>query len=174
MGNELTNWFEKEDWKMGFDAMPDSSIHQKAFAGQFHLNKKAWEKAFAFLSQSNLLEMESGKYEILGYEVFAMIQEYTTKDLEMAKPEAHKKYADIQYVINGEELMGLADLADAEITIPYDETKDVYFLDSDKLKYYKASARNFFIFLPGDVHQPCVKVSENAPVKKVVIKVAMK
>lgn len=47
-------------------------------------------KAFAYLKETDFIKMELGKYEIEGDNVFALVNEYTTKDENEGKLEAHK------------------------------------------------------------------------------------
>lgn len=171
---EIASWFTQEDWKQGFEASPDKSINKNGFAQQYFKNQECWDIAFEFLSSVELKTIEEGKYELMGEDVFAMVSEYETKNQENARLEAHKKYADIQFIIAGEELIGVTDLINTVITIHYNEEKDVCFLDSPDVIYHKANQDNFFIFLPEDAHRPCVKVDEKQKVKKVVIKVCIK
>jgi beta-galactosidase beta subunit len=51
--------------------------------------------------------MEPGVYEIAKQVYFAIIQEYNTKEIKDCVLEGHVKYIDIQYIIQGVELMGL-------------------------------------------------------------------
>jgi YhcH/YjgK/YiaL family protein len=51
--------------------------------------------------------MEPGVYEIESKSIFAIIQEYNTKEIKDCVLEGHVKYIDIQYIIQGVELMGV-------------------------------------------------------------------
>ena len=67
------------------------------------------EKAAAFLSRTDLAQLPDGRVEIDGDRVFANIQTYATKHIDMRGFEAHRKYVDVQVVIGGEgELCGVA------------------------------------------------------------------
>lgn len=63
-----------------------------------------------FLKNSDLEHMEVGRYEIDGDDIYAMIQKQTTAAPENKKAESHYKYIDIQYLICGEEMQGVAPL----------------------------------------------------------------
>ncbi|NDG71800.1 MAG: DUF386 domain-containing protein, partial [Proteobacteria bacterium] len=66
-----------------------------------------------------------GRYEIDGDRVFALVQKYTTKPVESALYEAHRRYSDIQFIFSGRETILWAPLAAmSEQTMPYDEAKD--------------------------------------------------
>lgn len=73
------------------------------------------QKSFSYIKQTNLKNLNPGRYDIDGENIFALISEYQTKSEAEGKLEAHKKYIDVQYVIEGEELMGYAPLGSQEI-----------------------------------------------------------
>ncbi len=98
-----------------------------------------------------------------------MISEYETKTESEGKLEAHRKYIDVQYVIEGEELMGYAPLGNQQILEPYKEENDIIFYTVEK-SFTKVSAGMFAIFFPTDVHMPGICVEKMSAVKKLVIK----
>jgi YhcH/YjgK/YiaL family protein len=168
---ELSEWFSKGEWKQGWEAQPDESVNQKEFARLYFENQERWNKAFQFLSEQNLTELEKGRYELEGADLFVNVDEYVTRNEEDVLFEAHKKYADIQVLISGEEKIGVLPLGETTVTIPYDEEKDIMFLTADEENYRTAVPGKFFLFFPEDAHRPTVKANENTPVRKIVIKV---
>src|SRR5262245_24247066 len=67
--------------------------------------------ALNFLREGNVLALLPSRIELDGDKVYAMIQHYNTRPKEQGKWEAHRKYIDVQYVAEGQELMGYADLS---------------------------------------------------------------
>ncbi|MCW8802970.1 MAG: YhcH/YjgK/YiaL family protein [Ignavibacteriaceae bacterium] len=128
------------------------------------------KKSFDYITQTDLKELQPGKYEIEGENIFALISEYETKTKSEGKLEAHRKYIDVQYVISGEELMGSAPLVNQKILELYKEGNDIIFFTGDK-SFTKVSAGMFVIFFPEDVHMPGICVENKTRVKKLVIKV---
>ncbi|MDX9773026.1 MAG: YhcH/YjgK/YiaL family protein [Bacteroidales bacterium] len=153
---------------------PDECINKEEFIKEYNNNPDLWNKAFKFLANTDLENLEPGRYEIVGNDLYASVDEYISKNIEVARFEAHRKYADIQYVISGEEQIGVIELNKAEITVPYNDTKDIMFLKAAQGTFSLATPMNFFIFFPEDAHCPGVKIAENSSVKKVVIKVRIK
>ena len=127
-------------------------------------------KAFSYLKQTDFSKMELGKYEIDGESIFALVNEYNTKDQSEGKLEAHKKYIDVQFVAKGSELMGYAPLENQQIIEEYNEPNDITFF-SGKKSFTQVDEGMFAIFFPTDIHLPGIKVNEKSYVKKVVIKV---
>lgn len=126
-------------------------------------------KGFAFLHNTNLDTIPSGKHDIDGDTIFALVQEYQTKPLAECKLESHKKYIDIQYVIRGEEFMGVTTKNNQTI-VEVNEEKDYTFYEGST-SLVRVSKGMFTIFFPDDLHQPCVQTESASEVKKVVIKV---
>jgi YhcH/YjgK/YiaL family protein len=169
---KIDSWFEKGEWLNGWTILPDASINRKELAVAYFKNKERWDKAFGFLKSSDFSKLEIKRYDINGDNLYATVSEYLSKNIENAKFEAHQKYIDIQYVISGSEMMGVAPMSmKKDVLAPYDATKDIEFMTVTQNSEYKATPDRFFIFFPSDIHRPSVKVDENSQVRKVVIKV---
>jgi len=168
---DVNEWFENGEWREGIELTPDGAINREEFYTQYHKRQNLWDRAFEYLITEDLNSLEVGKYDLIGDSLFAVVTEYETRTLEESGYEAHKKYADIQYLISGEEKMGVFGLNKAEVTIPYDETKDVVFLNAPDENLRMANDKVFFIFFPEDTHRPCMMLDEKGPVKKIVFKV---
>lgn len=96
--------------------------------------------------------------------------EYTTRRKQDVPFEAHRKYWDLQLVLEGEELAGWAPLEELTETKPYDETDDIAFYSGDGT-YLPLSRGLALLLAPWDGHAPGVSSAE-APsrVKKIVVK----
>jgi YhcH/YjgK/YiaL family protein len=131
-----------------------------------------YAKAVDFLKNTDLENLEPGKYEIEGKNVFANVVEYTTIPWEEAKYETHQNYTDIQYVIKGSETMTYAPIDELKENVPYNEEKDVAFYDNENpgLKVV-VKAGEYMIFNPWDGHKPKAAAGTPAPVKKVIVKI---
>lgn len=132
--------------------------------------------ALDYLKSNDLSQMENGKYEILGDKIFVSIQDYHTKLLDEGALEAHKKYVDIQYIIEGAEQIGVCDVEECSLATEYDENKDIMFLnanDSDDVKFISLTKGEHFILTPVAAHMPCIAFDNPSYVKKAVVKVSM-
>ena len=170
--SELDKWFDKHEWLNGWNVAPDASINKTELAVYYFKNRERWDKAFTFLKENDLTKLEPKRYDIDGDNLYASVSEYMTKNEEDAKFEAHRKYIDIQHVINGAEQMSITPLSKKmEEIVPYDPAKDVEFMTVNEASSYEATPDKFFIFFPSDIHRPSVKIGENKNVRKVVVKV---
>lgn len=127
-----------------------------------------------YLKSTDFSVMENGKYEIKEGKAYAIIQDYDTKPEEEGKFEAHKKFVDIQFIIEGEEKVFAGKLSEFEETVPYDEEKDICFLTPKadaKIDVVKLIAGEYVILTPQDVHMPSIAVENPSYVKKVVLKI---
>lgn len=121
-------WFKKKAYLNGLKATPHEAIDKIQFAKQYHLNKALWDKAFAFLKETDLQTLTPGRHAIDGDNVYGLVSEGPTKDYDKTAFESHKRYIDLQFVISGEENMGVAPLADVTLDKPYNERSDIMFL----------------------------------------------
>lgn len=168
---ENETWFKKQEWLGGLKLQPHSSVDVQEFARQYHANKKNWDEAFAFLKNHDLSKLTPGKYPIDGDNVYASVTYDSTKNFDKSKWESHKKYTDLQYVISGEEKIGVDPGASGlTVTEPYNEEKDVaHYIGPGKI--YDAKPGTFFLFFPGTAHRPNITAGGNKPDQKIVIKV---
>ena len=123
--------------------------------------------AFAFLEEAMKAPKEVGRYE-LGGGVFALVQSYDSKPAEACKIEAHKKYIDIQCVLKGKELFGVADLSTQTLYEDKFAEKDVAFYHGE-VDLLTLTDGDFIIVFPEDAHRP--QQGDGSRVEKVVVKV---
>lgn len=164
-------WFEEGDWRRGINAHPDASIDILALYAHYSKHTGIWDRVFDYMRNTNLESLETGKYALSGDSLFVIVDEYITQDVEERNYEAHRKYIDLQYIIRGKELIGVAGLDEVSLIEPYDAEKDIAFYEKSEGKYRLADNSVFFIFFPDNVHQPCVKLDQSQPVKKIVFKI---
>jgi biofilm protein TabA len=109
----------------------------------------------------------------LDHGVFALEQVYETKARADGFFESHRKYIDVQFVFEGEELLEVADISRMKGSAPYDESKDFFaYEDSADASLLRLFAGQAAIFFPQDVHMPTLRVRSNPVlVRKCVIKV---
>ncbi|MBN2030984.1 YhcH/YjgK/YiaL family protein [bacterium] len=130
-----------------------------------------FEKAFAFLNRSDIAELPAGRYEIDGDRLFGIFSQGTGKSRAEARLEAHRKYIDIQYIIEGVDEMGWKPTADCTVQdVDYSDADDIEFFKDEPQTWTRVPAGSFAIFFPEDAHAPMVGDGE---IHKVVLKVAV-
>jgi YhcH/YjgK/YiaL family protein len=115
---------------------------------------------------------DSQKVE-LGGGVFASEQVYETRLRADSFFESHRKYIDVQVIIEGEELMEVIDASRIVIRQPYNPDRDlIVYQDSGDATLLRMFAGHAAIFHPTDVHMPTLRI-KSAPVlvRKTVVKV---
>jgi len=104
---------------------------------------------------------------------FALEQVYNTKDRDNCFFESHKQYIDVQFILEGQEIIEVVNSSNLIISQPYSEEMDL-------IKYHDANTTvspivlqqgDVAIFFPKDAHMPCVKLDSCSKVVKTVVKV---
>ncbi len=127
------------------------------------------DKAIDYLMTHALKDMEAGHYEI-DKMVHLNVLEYETIAEEGAFFEAHEKYADIQIVVEGEELVGVSELARVTVKT-FDKEADLYEVDGPVEHYIRLIPGKVLIVMPGDAHKLKLAQKQPSRVKKAVMKV---
>ena len=132
-------------------------------------------EALEYLATTDFAKMPDGKYERDGPRMFAIVQRYRPKPLAEIVWESHRKYIDVQYVVQGAERMGYVPLSERmTIKQDYDPQRDIVFYDVQG-DLFTVPERSFVVFAPQDVHAPGLTVDSpgsGGKVLKVVVKVA--
>jgi biofilm protein TabA len=167
---QADKWFESHQYLNGLKLVPAESTNRIEFYKQYMANKKVWDEAFAYLKNTDLDKLLPGKYPIDGENVYASVTDNPTKPYESTAWESHRKYVDLQYVIQGAEKIAVAPVATAKITKVYDEKRDGAGYDTEG-KLYEAKPGTFYLFFPPDAHRPNIKADGYEHDKKIVLKI---
>ena len=134
-----------------------------------------FEKAFSFIEKAFSENLEVGKYEIDGKEIYAFIQEYESKLIENSLFEGHENYIDIQCIMEGREIMGNMEISNAVIRTEYNPERDFAIYERNEFATYCVAGRgDFSVFFPQDIHSPGVSYkNEPSKIRKIVVKVHM-
>ena len=123
-----------------------------------------------FLKETNP-DIENGVHE-LSSRVKAIVSEYKTKEINEYGYEAHKKFIDIQYLLNGSEKICCLPIEQLKETKPYSEENDAAFYTANTNPIEMTLVNGYFaIFFPQDGHMPGICVEKLENVKKIVVKV---
>ncbi|MDK2789443.1 MAG: biofilm protein TabA [Epulopiscium sp.] len=132
-------------------------------------------KAINYLKNTDFSSIKAGKYEIEGQDIYAQVIDTTTKEKSKAKPETHKKYVDVQFLIEGKEIIGFARKSDSnKVVEDLLEQKDVIFYENAENESELVMAPgNFAVFFPDDVHRPACNCGGEHSIRKVIVKVSV-
>ena len=146
---------------------------QNEYLSGLPLPETICDKIIAFLRKAP--ELPAGKYEIDGKRVYASIFCYTTGAGKEGVFEAHKKYADLQLLLHGEERVGVIQSDRLQKKTPYDATGDASLYEPGTTEYSRVILQPgyFVLLLPRDIHMPGLATKVPGPVTKVVIKIAV-
>jgi len=120
------------------------------------------------------LTVADGRTDIDGDRLYASVATYETGPREERRFEAHRKYIDVQVLLEGEEAIDVSLEDDLAVLEAYDEKRDVTFLKPPSQVASLAMRPGCFaVFFPHDAHRPGCHLSEKSRVRKIVMKVAV-
>lgn len=141
-----------------------------AEAERFFAQHRLFAQAFAFLRGTDLRSLEPGRHGVQGDELFAIVEACAGRTRAEAKLECHRRYIDIQLVLEGVDEMGWRPLAECrKPATDYDVARDIRFFDDPPSSWIATPAGSFCIFFPEDAHAPLVG---EGMIRKVVMKIA--
>jgi YhcH/YjgK/YiaL family protein len=132
------------------------------------------ETAINWLVEHGQAEHPAGRAAIDGENVYAEVQAYDTIAEGEPTFEGHVSYIDIQYVVEGEEIIAWANKDDVDITTGYDVDKGDFWLGkapADTVTNVHLKGGQLAVLYPTDAHAPRRAVGSSAPVRKLVVKV---
>src|SRR3972149_3750732 len=119
-------------------------------------------KAFNYINETDFSQIADGKYEIDSKNIFALVQEYDTKEISECLLEGHREYIDIQYILSGAEMIGFANLTDqVPVKVNIKDDYSLFECDSTLIKFEPGM---FAIFFPNDLHMPGVYANQKSKV----------
>jgi len=128
-------------------------------------------RAIKFMRDTNMLVLEPGIYPIVGDDLFAIVENADGRSRADAQLECHRRYIDIQLVLEGTDEMGWKALADCHNPVSdYSAEKDIQFFHDAPATWIATPPGAFCIFFPEDAHAPLVSTGN---IRKVVFKIAV-
>lgn len=129
----------------------------------------AWKEIQQMLQEKG--ELSDGRYELNSVpDGFFKVQHGTTKPLSEGTFESHKRYIDVQILLDGQEEMAWMELADLTEAIPYDAEKDAARWDGERTHHMTISKDIFYIAYPHDGHKAVSHVDEPHVFTKIILK----
>ena len=132
------------------------------------------ERIIEFIAKHDCLSLPNEPIEMDGQNLFVRVMEYVPKPASENRFETHVRYADLQYVVSGIELMQVTPLKALTVLGDYDSKGDYQFYKphEDHATDVIVNAGEFTIFYPGEAHRPsCLYQNNKGIVKKLVFKI---
>jgi YhcH/YjgK/YiaL family protein len=140
-------------------------------AGRYTGLHPAFARAFDYLATADFGALAEGRHDVDGDRLFVLVQRSDGRGHEGAPLEAHRRYVDIQFTIEGAEEMGWRARAACHTPAgPFDDEKDIGFFADPPASWFSVPPGHFTIFFPDDAHAP---VAGHGSVWKAVVKVAI-
>lgn len=126
----------------------------------------------SFISEFKNTDMKPGRYDIHGDDLFAAVSRYDTEPETDRKFENHKKYIDLQIVLDGcEELHWAPKDTLSQTEESFSDGGDIAFYDGESMGYVLLGGNQCAVLFENDAHKPNVLHKTAKSVLKVVFKI---
>jgi YhcH/YjgK/YiaL family protein len=145
-----------------------STLSQSARYAALH---PLFARAFEYIRETDLLALAPGRYPIVGEQLFVIVENVAGRAREAAQLECHRRYIDIQLVLEGVDEMGWKALADCTQPVSdYSAEKDILFFRDAPATWITTPPGAFCIFFSEDAHAPLVSAGH---IRKAIFKIAV-
>lgn len=129
------------------------------------------EKAAAYSPEN----YPGGKIALCGDDAFLLLNTYKTHPSSDAVMEAHRAYADVMVMVEGEEKILVKDTACLKnVTKPYSPEAEALLAEADAdASEIILTAGHFIVLLPQDAHAPACCTDTPKTVKKIIGKIKL-
>jgi len=110
------------------------------------------------------------KFEIDGTNIWGLNLAYSLRAESEPLWEAHRKHLDVHIVLEGEERIDIEDISAMETTTEYSDQDDYQLFKGEKLRTIILKPGYFMILFPNEVHRVGIKIENEIPIKKLVLK----
>lgn len=125
-----------------------------------------------FMNEFKKSDMQPGRYDIHGDDLFAAVSRYDTEPNVDRQFENHKKYIDLQIVLDGKEEIHWADTDSlTQVSEEFSKGGDIAFYTGASMGYVLLGGDQCAVFFEEDAHMPNVLHEKSENVLKVVFKI---
>ena len=129
--------------------------------------------ALNFLSSLKDGELPNTNTILIPNQLFCNPVHLTSKPEEECIYEAHRKYIDLHYIVEGVEKIATSDISKLTSTQDYSQDNDIEFLTGQADGYYILNPKNFMVCFPNDAHKVAIMNNCASKISKIVFKIAM-
>ena len=146
------------------------SYYSKYIASLDSLYEEELNMIIDWIEDNDLNSVSSGRHDIDGDHVYVNVLNYDTKDEAECVWEAHRKYLDLHYIINGQEMIALSHISNMHVGEYEDESDYVHVIgDTDSKIFIKHGS--VILLYPDDVHKTAISGFCSSKIKKCVFKI---
>lgn len=131
--------------------------------------------AVAHLRDTDFSKLPAGNYDLQGKDIYVQVIDLTTKTVDQTRPEVHREYLDVQYLVSGREKIGVVpDTGRNAVAEDLLGERDLlFYAGAENETYLNMTPGCFAVFFPADVHRPACAALMPQPIRKVVVKVRL-
>ena len=131
-----------------------------------------FKAAYKWLANTDIEALADGAYRVLGDDVIANVQSYTTSPAESLRYETHDEHFDIQYIAEGREFFAVRPREGLTLLESKPERDAKFWSAPDDIcSIVLLHEGEFIIVAPEEAHKSRCCVGEPAHVRKVLFKV---
>lgn len=132
-------------------------------------------KGLKFLAETNFTQLADGRHELEGDDLFVNVMTVETRPRPAGevRMEAHDRYLDIQCVVQGEEVTGVAPRGGLTVEEPRPEGDILFLRGNCTWLPLGESRRQFLVVYPEDAHAPTTALTTPDTVRRAVVKMRL-
>ncbi|CAI0991825.1 YhcH/YjgK/YiaL family protein [Serratia quinivorans] len=131
--------------------------------------------AIAYLQDTDFSTLPAGRYQDPATGYVVQVLDLHTQQPGDLRPEVHRQNVDVQFLVSGSELIGVAaDRGDNPVHQELLAQRDIIFYrDVADESWLTLQPGNFAVFFPQDVHRPACINQQPCAIRKVVVKIPL-
>ena len=144
------------------------------WARERHTLHPVINQALEWIAATDFSALEPGKFDILPEnKMFCLYQTMETESASARRAESHFNYVDIQYLLSGEETIGVARAHPSHGVVEDRAAQHdiVFYHQTHNESMIALEADTFVVLFPHDVHRPCCQTHGVSRLRKAVIKI---
>lgn len=144
-------------------------------AARYAQTASGMAEMFVALEKCAQSEWKPGRVEVDGEHMFMNVCEYETRPRdERSRMEGHRRYADVMYMVEGEETIYVCPTESLAVEHAYDPAADVLLAAFEpKATPVSLRAGQFVVLFPQDAHCPGCQTEQSQSVKKIIGKLEL-
>ena len=147
--------------------------HVNDFEAGFSWLPLPLKTAVKHLRDTDFMALPAGNYDLQGKDIYVQVIDMATRPFAETRPEVHRQYIDVQFLVSGREKIGVAaDTGNNAVAEDLLAQRDLLFYGGmENESALTMTPGSFAVFMPSDVHRPACAFDQPEPIRKVVVKV---